>query len=53
MLDAHRVPRRHAGRASRLMFPPVHSGDDPRFHDPILQHPLLASGSLPVPSLDD
>lgn len=38
---------------SRLMFPPLHHADDPRFRDPILQHPLIQSSSAPVPALED
>ena len=38
--------------ASKLMFPPLHHADDPRFHNPILQHPLLESEQLPIPTLD-
>ncbi|WFD26583.1 hypothetical protein MNAN1_001566 [Malassezia nana] len=37
-------------RAMRhLVFPPLHHAEDPRFHNPILQHPLLAT-SLPRPA---
>lgn len=38
--------------ASKLMFPPLHQADDPRFHNPILQHPLLDCEQLPIPTLD-
>lgn len=34
------------------MFPPLHQADDPQFHNPILQHPLLADAWLPLPTLD-
>lgn len=38
--------------ASKIFFPPLHQADDPRFHNPILQHPLLESEQLPIPALD-
>lgn len=56
MLDPHLVPRQLHARAahgSKLMFPPLHHADDPRFHNPILQHPLLASQGGPQATLDD
>ncbi|WFD05547.1 hydroxymethylglutaryl-CoA synthase [Malassezia vespertilionis] len=38
--------------ASKLIFPPLHQTDDPHGHNPILQHPLLATEHLPIPMLD-
>lgn len=44
--------RRRAG-ARHLMFPPLHHADDPRFHNPILQHPLIATGPQRPATLRD
>ncbi|WFD30524.1 Protein-lysine N-methyltransferase efm5 [Malassezia sp. CBS 17886] len=45
------LSQRH-GAGELLMFPPLQYADDPRFHDPILQHPLLEDQRLPMPSLE-
>ncbi|WFD34590.1 hydroxymethylglutaryl-CoA synthase [Malassezia cuniculi] len=39
--------------ADSLFFPPLHRADDPHFHNPILQHPLIHRPRLPIPAPDD
>ncbi|SHO78050.1 Uncharacterized protein MSYG_2392 [Malassezia sympodialis ATCC 42132] len=54
MAAATRRTRAGARREVRhLVFPPLHHADDPRFHNPILQHPLMAAGPQRPAALRD
>lgn len=50
--DTH-YARRAVRHADTLFFPPLHRADDPHFHNPILQHPLIHRPHLPIPAPDD